>query len=255
MSLLLIRHAETALAGTFCGHSDPPVNLRGLEQIETLLSGLRDSGFAAVYTSDLRRAHTTAAALAAVHAVPLVTRPALREIDFGEWEGLQLVADRGARRRSPHSNGWTATQTCRRREARPSRLLRLVCWRRVAALQQLAGSSLVAVVTHAGVLRVVLQTLCHIDHTLAHTITKALLLLLPLPAGAGRMIEVRELAGWPLDPFPHRPAGMAQRGVLHDRGSEAQSRQIVPHHALNIRFIRSSIRRDIRVTVEAGVPT
>jgi broad specificity phosphatase PhoE len=36
-SLLFIRHAETDLAGRFCGHSDPPVNKRGHRQIKELL--------------------------------------------------------------------------------------------------------------------------------------------------------------------------------------------------------------------------
>ena len=40
-TLLFIRHAETDLAGRFCGHSNPPVNERGLHQIEELLETLR----------------------------------------------------------------------------------------------------------------------------------------------------------------------------------------------------------------------
>ena len=171
MSLLFIRHAETALAGTFCGHTDPPVNLRGLEQIEALLSSLHDSTFSTIYTSDLRRAHTTAAALATAHSVPLVTRPALREIDFGRWEGLkwsqiealdqpaaQTWLDRYPDLPAPGGEPFPTFQ---------SRILA-----EVAALQQLTGPNLAAVVTHAGVLRVVLQSLCNIDQALAHTITK-----------------------------------------------------------------------------------
>ena len=32
-TLLFIRHAETNLAGRFCGHADPPLNERGFAQI------------------------------------------------------------------------------------------------------------------------------------------------------------------------------------------------------------------------------
>ena len=36
--LLFIRHAETDMAGTFCGHLDPELNARGLLQLEELTS-------------------------------------------------------------------------------------------------------------------------------------------------------------------------------------------------------------------------
>ena len=39
--LLLIRHAETDMAGTFCGHSDPELNVRGRAQLADLISRLR----------------------------------------------------------------------------------------------------------------------------------------------------------------------------------------------------------------------
>ncbi len=182
MSLLFIRHAETALTGTFCGHSDPPVNLRGLAQIETLLSSLHDSDFSAVYTSDLRRAHTTAAALATAHAVPLHTHPALREIDFGQWESLKWSQIEA--RDQPTAQAWLdhyPDLPAPGGETFPAFQSRIVA--EVAALQQLAGNSLAAVVTHAGVLRVVLQSLCHIDQTLAHTITKPYCCFFRYPPG------------------------------------------------------------------------
>jgi len=36
--ILFIRHAETDMAGTFCGHSNPPLNMRGRNQLSELLS-------------------------------------------------------------------------------------------------------------------------------------------------------------------------------------------------------------------------
>jgi broad specificity phosphatase PhoE len=87
-AILFIRHAETDMAGTFCGHSDPKLNDRGIAQLEGLLNKLRAEDIGAVYTSDLRRARTTATAIAEMIGVSYHVRPALREIDFGEWEGL-----------------------------------------------------------------------------------------------------------------------------------------------------------------------
>jgi len=86
--IFFIRHAETDMAGTFCGHSDPDLNERGHSQVCALIDRLRGEDIGAVYTSDLRRAHTTARAISKSSAVNCIVRPALREINFGRWEGL-----------------------------------------------------------------------------------------------------------------------------------------------------------------------
>jgi alpha-ribazole phosphatase len=86
--ILFIRHAETDMAGTFCGHSDPELNARGRVQLAELIDRLRMENFGAVYVSDLRRAHTTGRSIAEAFGVDCLVRPALREIDFGHWEGL-----------------------------------------------------------------------------------------------------------------------------------------------------------------------
>jgi alpha-ribazole phosphatase/probable phosphoglycerate mutase len=87
-SLLLVRHAQTDMAGTFCGHSDPPLNNAGRKQVQALLERLTHESFDAVYTSDLLRASQTAAVAAAFFHVPCLALTGLREIDFGAWEGL-----------------------------------------------------------------------------------------------------------------------------------------------------------------------
>ena len=86
VGLLLIRHAETDAAGTFCGHADPPVNARGTAQIEELVAKLACYQVEVVYSSDLRRALATAEAVATYFSVPLKTTSNLREIGFGDWE-------------------------------------------------------------------------------------------------------------------------------------------------------------------------
>lgn len=86
--ILFIRHAETDMAGSFCGHSDPELNTRGQLQLGELIDRLRTEDIGVVYTSDLRRAHTTARAIAEAFGIDFHVRPALREIDFGQWEGL-----------------------------------------------------------------------------------------------------------------------------------------------------------------------
>src|SRR5271165_4550090 len=83
-----IRHAETEMAGRFCGQSDPDLNAQGRTQLAALRGLLSAETIDGVYSSDLRRARSTAHAIAATRNIPLTLRPALREIDFGRWEGL-----------------------------------------------------------------------------------------------------------------------------------------------------------------------
>ena len=58
--LLFIRHAETDMAGTFCGHSDPPINAAGQQQVAQMISTLTSESIDEIYSSDLRRAVDTA---------------------------------------------------------------------------------------------------------------------------------------------------------------------------------------------------
>jgi alpha-ribazole phosphatase len=59
-------------------------------QAVALADALADVELAAVYTSPLARAAETAAAVAARHALTPSLIPGLREIDFGEVDGLQF---------------------------------------------------------------------------------------------------------------------------------------------------------------------
>ena len=86
--ILFIRHAETDMAGTFCGHSDPELNARGCIQLAELIAKLRTEDIGAVFSSDSRRSRTTGIAVAEAFDINCQVRSALREINFGQWEGL-----------------------------------------------------------------------------------------------------------------------------------------------------------------------
>jgi broad specificity phosphatase PhoE len=86
--LLLIRHAETDMAGRFCGHSDPELNQRGRQQLAGVVDRLSEYAIRRIYTSDLRRARQTAEAIALHFGIGFEVRPGLREIQFGLWDGL-----------------------------------------------------------------------------------------------------------------------------------------------------------------------
>jgi broad specificity phosphatase PhoE len=91
--IILARHGETDWnrERRWQGHSDRPLNDTGREQAEALAADLADEPIAAVYSSDLVRAHETARIVAERLGLDVVTVPGLRERRFGSWEGLQDV--------------------------------------------------------------------------------------------------------------------------------------------------------------------
>lgn len=88
--LYLVRHGETEWnsGGKFQGHSDIPLSVKGREQAVNLAERLKDIKIQAVYSSDLGRARETAEILAKPHQLDVHALSDLREINFGQWEGL-----------------------------------------------------------------------------------------------------------------------------------------------------------------------
>lgn len=91
--IFLIRHGETLWNKEmrFQGHMDIPLSERGLEQAKALADRLSVTKIAAVYSSDLKRALETAHPIAAPRNLEIIIEPALREINFGQWEGLTFT--------------------------------------------------------------------------------------------------------------------------------------------------------------------
>jgi len=91
--LLLARHGETDWnrERRVQGHTDVPLNARGLEQARALVESLAAVRLAAVYSSDLARACETATAVARAQSLEVRIERRLREKNFGSWEGLTDV--------------------------------------------------------------------------------------------------------------------------------------------------------------------
>jgi alpha-ribazole phosphatase/probable phosphoglycerate mutase len=170
-SVTFVRHAETDMAGTFCGHSNPPINTRGRRQIQTLINALNGEKIERIFTSDLERAASTAGILADAFGVPCIKRPNLREIDFGNWEGLNWKQvqeqDEAYARRwteaypslpAPSGESFAGFQT------------RVLV--EVAEIFNRTDLREAAVVTHGGVMRVVLQAMCGLAENEAWELTK-----------------------------------------------------------------------------------
>jgi len=86
--LILIRHARTELHGRFCGHLDPPLSRAGENEVLGIAERLASLRPAHIWSSDLLRAMQTAAPVSERFGLSFDTSAALREMNFGEWEGL-----------------------------------------------------------------------------------------------------------------------------------------------------------------------
>jgi broad specificity phosphatase PhoE len=87
-TLVFVRHGETDVAGTFCGHSDPDLNLAGELQITHAAEEVAGLGVRRIYSSDLRRASRSAAVIGERISLNVELSDDLREMHFGFWEGL-----------------------------------------------------------------------------------------------------------------------------------------------------------------------
>lgn len=96
--VLIVRHGETQwnADGRIQGQTDVHLSDRGEMQARALFPRLADELIAAVYASDLQRAWRTADLAVDGRLVPVTRDPALRELAFGEWEGL-VYAEAAAR--------------------------------------------------------------------------------------------------------------------------------------------------------------
>lgn len=89
--LILVRHGETEWNKSlrYQGQSDVRLNKKGIEQAARVRECLAGEKIDVIYSSDLVRAHETAEIIAARHGmVEICQSPLLREMNFGEAEGM-----------------------------------------------------------------------------------------------------------------------------------------------------------------------
>jgi len=88
--ILLIRHGEVVWNKQACytGWTDLPLTEVGIEQARRVAERLSDEPLEAVYCSDLQRAAVTAQVIAAPHKLSPIVDADLRELNYGEWEGV-----------------------------------------------------------------------------------------------------------------------------------------------------------------------
>jgi broad specificity phosphatase PhoE len=73
------------------GATDPPLSDQGFEQAGRLAAAMAGHPLVRILSSDRKRALATARIMARPHGVAVEPSAALREIDFGAWEGRSLA--------------------------------------------------------------------------------------------------------------------------------------------------------------------
>ena len=160
-TVLLIRHGLVSQDAEerFVGTADLPMSPAGEAQIRELAARLRPHVSPdAIYCSDLKRSQRTAELLAGGQVVPIRVRPALREIDMGDWDGL-LRRDVAARRPAEYAARGRDIGNFRPPggESFADLAARMLpCWRDIV---EDGATQTVAIAGHAGVNRVIL---CHL---------------------------------------------------------------------------------------------
>jgi len=86
----IVRHGETDgnVKRIQQGHMDFPLNENGVQQAKKRAQDLKKIHFDHAYSSDLIRAHKTAAIIALEHDLVVTTTQALRERNYGKFEGI-----------------------------------------------------------------------------------------------------------------------------------------------------------------------
>ena len=162
MKLFLVRHGST-LANEqqrYAGQLDVPLSHLGEQQVALTSLQLATTSVDAIVTSPLQRARATTTAIALYHSVPIYEDSALRELSYGSWEGMTQaeVKERDAAllklwKRVPAQCHIPGAETLIQLRLRVINALQ--CW-----YLRYPRTSLMWV-THAGVIRVVL---CHLNH-------------------------------------------------------------------------------------------
>ncbi|MEM5947891.1 histidine phosphatase family protein [Spirochaetia bacterium 38H-sp] len=86
--VFFIRHADCDINVYAGARSNPPLSEVGKKQVEALSFWAKNADIDKVYSSPLVRAMDTAKGIAMAKGLEVNPIDALKELDFGEWEGL-----------------------------------------------------------------------------------------------------------------------------------------------------------------------
>ncbi len=187
LQLYLLRHGEVEerYQQTFGGRIDMNLSASGHQQAIKLAQSTAARKLDAIYASPMKRVQQTLAPLVEATALAPVMLDDLREVDFGDWTGLNREQVR-ARFGASASEWLLRLENGTMPNAEPAQVFRHrteACLHRIT--QAHAGQK-VAVVCHGGVIRM------------------ALSILLPLPLSALASFEFEYASLSRIDLFPHK---------------------------------------------------
>ena len=190
---LLIRHALTDVTGKRLSGSLPGFHLSadGRQQAERLAERLAPIRLTAIYSSPLERCVETAEAVAGERGLQVQRLPDLDEVGYGEWSGRSLA-------QLARTSLWKRLQQAPSSVRFPGgETLADVQRRTAAALEGIASRSprgVIAVVTHADVIRLLLAHFAgiHIDLFQRLTVSPASVSALVLGDRVPRILRVND---------------------------------------------------------------
>jgi len=148
----------TAPPGALYGQTDVPLSPRGAIQSREAACALNGAGICRIVTSDLARCRFLADALGEVAGVPVEADPKIREVDFGAWSGLTWK-EIDAREPGAFAARLRDFEDFRPPGGENIRDLADRTWQTFEGLMNETQRGTVAIVTHAGVNRVILARL------------------------------------------------------------------------------------------------
>lgn len=94
MRLDLLRHGETTLSHTLRGHTDDELTENGWLQMQSTIQQYVAGGtnWDVIFSSPLQRCHVFAINLAEQLEIPLQLNMHIKEMYFGDWEGISTQA-------------------------------------------------------------------------------------------------------------------------------------------------------------------
>jgi alpha-ribazole phosphatase len=160
MKMFLIRHGETDFnrQKRYQGHTDIALNMAGLQQAKALSRRLSKERIDKIYTSTLLRAENTARIIANERTIEIVPCEMLMEIDFGAFEGLTFEEIASL---YPHWQSNNFDFTCHGGENLVQLAQRIESFN--DKIKRESAASSIAVISHAGCLRVLICILLGIS--------------------------------------------------------------------------------------------
>lgn len=153
LQLDMLRHGETCGGGGFRGRLDDELSERGWRQLREATA--QAGPWQRIISSPLRRCAAFASQLALQRNVPFELEPQLRELDFGDWEGM-TAADLMTHYSEDLARFWNDPYVFTPPQGEPVADFEMRVLTALGRLTDRYSGQRVLLVTHAGVMRLLL---------------------------------------------------------------------------------------------------